>query len=799
MQAKFFWMMVLGWVFTWCWGFGQEGFEWVVKPGEYSYTGSVLEEWVAAQKNGKSGILNRVTGDFIECSSFSYIQSIENGSFIVRQDEKWGLIDNAGMVIAPCQFDFIHGFSEGLAVVQQNGKSGFIDGKSGKIVIPCQFDIAREFREGLANVRQNGKWGFIDKSGKMVVPCQFDDVEYFKDGLAVVKQNEGWGFIDKSGKIVIPCQFDRTWQFSEGLALIQQNGKIGIIDKSGKIVTPCQLDEKHSFSEGLAVVVQNGKMGFIDKSGKIVIPCQFDHAGSFSEGLAVVQQNEKWGFIDKHGKIVISYQFDRAWPFSEGLATVEQNGARGIIDKSGKIVIPCQFNDIQYFKNGLAVVTQNGSSGIINKAGKIIIPCQFADINSFEQWYTCKGQNGRWGIIDISGKIVIPCQFESMFPSYLSSMAFGGTVSTIPVAVDEDILFGGVKNFNKIGFIKICRQPTITWQNPAYSTIATPTNQINLKACIESNCSITDLSLYIDGKAQTISSARDFLVKKGNCDGYLFEQLVNLPNTERPIKVTLSVATNAGTFSSERVISIGQNTAPVALSEKRIALVIGNNAYANAPLRNPVNDALAMKIQLQQLGFNVHQYLDQPFKDMAKAINDFGLKAKDYDLALVYYAGHGIQYGESNYLVPVDAALNYPELVQSECIGLDRILQNLAGAQVKVGVVILDACRTNPFRRNWALASRNTINDGLTKSQPPMGTLIAYAADANQTADDNSDEPNGLYTSELLKNLKRPGLTLEQIFRDTRSKVIERTKNTKLQVPAEYSMLVGGDVILNRN
>lgn len=239
------------------------------------------------------------------------------------------------------------------------------------MVIPAMFEDACGFAEGVALVRQNGKYGFIDTTGKFVVPAKFDKIidltdyyhdygtSYFPEGLAIVIQNGKWGFIDKEGKMVIPARFDYADSFSNGIAMVRLNDKDGIIDKTGKFIIPAVYDRIGQFSEGLAPMAQDGKWGFIDKNGKIIIAPQFDNADSFSEGLAEVEQNGKSGYIDKGGNIVIPIQFDNACPFFEGLASVSINGKWGSIDKTGKIVITPQFDDWYSFNEGLAFVEQS--------------------------------------------------------------------------------------------------------------------------------------------------------------------------------------------------------------------------------------------------------------------------------------------------------------------------------------------------------------------------------------------------------------------------------------------------------
>ena len=339
-------------------------------------------------------------------------------------------------------------------------------------------------------------------------------------------------------------------------------------------------------------------------------------------------------------------------------------------------------------------------------------------------------------------------------------------------------------------------KPAITWLQPANPNVKSTDKTYPLRALL--NCREATLTLYVNGSSQ---NTRDFAIRaKAGETMTTFQKEINLNEGENELYIE-AVVKGEILRSSKVTISYQPpivKTAPPAFQEKRIALVIGNGQYIlGNSLKNPRNDAEAMKKQLGLLGFTVIYRLDRTYAELQKDISEFGREAKNYDLALFYYAGHGIQYADENFLVPVNAQLEYEETVRAECVSLNLVLDNLRGADVKVGVLILDACRTLPFKRNW-VSKRRTLGtpEGLRPMTPPSGTLIAYAADVNQTADDNPTEPNGLYTSILLKYLKVPGLTLEQIFKHTRSEIIEKTG--KKQEPAEYNKMTGEDIILNK-
>ncbi len=218
-------------------------------------------------------------------------------------------------------------------------------------------------------------------------------------------------------------------------------------------------------------------------------------------------------------------------------------------------------------------------------------------------------------------------------------------------------------------------------------------------------------------------------------------------------------------------------------SELRVALVIGNGAYETAPLKNPVNDAQDMAQALKEIGFDViyHENLNQ--NDMKRAIRAFGEKIKGGGVALFYYAGHGTQVNGANYLIPIGAKIEKETEVEYECVDAGFVLAQMDNAGNRMNIVILDACRNNPFARSFRSAS-----NGLAQMNAPSGTLIAYSTSPNSTASDGSGR-NGIYTQELLKSMRTPGLAIEEVFKRVRISVRDLTKDK--QTPWESSSLVG--------
>jgi len=233
-----------------------------------------------------------------------------------------------------------------------------------------------------------------------------------------------------------------------------------------------------------------------------------------------------------------------------------------------------------------------------------------------------------------------------------------------------------------------------------------------------------------------------------------------------------------------------------AVADKRIALVIGNSAYQHtAPLLNPANDAAAMADMLKGARFDVVELKrDLKALEMRRALRDFSDAAQDADVAIFYFAGHGIEIGGANYLIPVDAILEKDTDAFDEAVPVDRALSSIEPAK-KLRLVILDACRDNPLAKTMKRRSATrSLAGGLAKIEPETpNTLVAFAAKAGSTAWDGADK-NSPFTTALVKHLPRPGLDLRKAFGFVRDDVLKATRNR--QEPFIYGSLGGEDVPL---
>ena len=226
--------------------------------------------------------------------------------------------------------------------------------------------------------------------------------------------------------------------------------------------------------------------------------------------------------------------------------------------------------------------------------------------------------------------------------------------------------------------------------------------------------------------------------------------------------------------------------AAFSFSQQKFALVIGNGAYTNVTrLNNPVNDANDMEAALKGLGFTVEKVLNGNLSQMESGIVNLKkrLKGAKDSYGFFFYAGHGVQSNGENYLIPVDANIQSESFLRRQSISVQEMLDELNDAGNELNVVVLDACRDNPFP--WKRSSSRGLQ---VVGNQPADSIIVYATSAGSTAADGTDR-NGLFTSQLLKNLRTPGLEVSEVFRLTGADVTKASE--RKQIPAIYNQFFG--------
>lgn len=328
--------------------------------------------------------------------------------------------------------------------------------------------------------------------------------------------------------------------------------------------------------------------------------------------------------------------------------------------------------------------------------------------------------------------------------------------------------------------------PVFTWITPGSLQEKAVFSIVDITGIVKTKSAITGLKIYINGQVPDDNKSFEVIATE-NTDEYRIARNITLNEGDNEIKI--EAKTSKGVTTSEsRVINYFVQKIDQTYSEKRLALVIGNADYLNGNiLQNPLNDAKAIATALKDVGFTVLLYLNSDARTMKKAMDEFGEKLKEFTVGLFYYAGHGMQVKGNNYLIPVDASLKVEQDVEYDCLDAGRVLGKMEAAGSITNIVILDACRDNPFARSWSGRSSGQ-QTGLAFMNAPSGSIVAYATSPGKTASDGTGK-NGLYTEAFLQYMKVPGLSLLEFFQNVRAAV--EKKSNKTQTPWEMTSLKG--------
>ena len=259
----------------------------------------------------------------------------------------------------------------------------------------------------------------------------------------------------------------------------------------------------------------------------------------------------------------------------------------------------------------------------------------------------------------------------------------------------------------------------------------------------------------------------------------------------------LVVASALAPCHAARTWTLAQaGVAPPNQDERKAALVIGNSAYRVGALKNPVNDAQAVAASLRALGFDVMLRENASLRDMIESFRQFSIATRSAPVRVVFYAGHGVQVKGRNYLLPVDTEIRAEDEVAAKSADLNELLERLSATKQGISIVILDACRNNPFSGveilgpdGRRLKFRGATPAGLAPVEAPLGSMVAFSTAPGGVALDNPGDRNSLYTKHLLASMQAPGLPVELLFKQVRLAVARETG--RVQVPWESSSLTG--------
>jgi len=317
--------------------------------------------------------------------------------------------------------------------------------------------------------------------------------------------------------------------------------------------------------------------------------------------------------------------------------------------------------------------------------------------------------------------------------------------------------------------------PSIDWTLSSNSN--TDQKEFPLIACIKSTSKIEQVNIMVN--RQKYKGIQP--IPNDGCD-FSINQIISL--VDGPNTIKLQVANAKGINEMEKVIIYTPIPAASITVNKRYALIIGNSNYKSDPLNNPVNDAIDLEAKLKKLGFTTVLVKNATKEKMEDAIRNIAFEAQGYDAALFFYSGHAMNYDGKNHLIPVDINLQTPADLE-RCLDMDYVLGKMEDAKCKMKIVVLDACRNNPFP-SWTKGVGD--DKGLTGMDAPTGTFIAYSAAKGKLAQDGTGR-NSPYTEAFLEMLDIPKLNILDFFQELGDKVKIKTK--ELQTPWTESSFSG--------
>ncbi len=361
------------------------------------------------------------------------------GLAVVQNGGKSGLIDKAGNVIVPFDYDSIYyitllsdiNFSDNYFIAVRNGKWGIID-KSGKLVIPLEYDSVFSGGTGFAIVGKgrpvppgggaiDGLWGLYDlQTGKEILPVKYKSISPSDDALLyTVNLENKTGVTDRAGKFIVPIgTYDFISNYNSGYAMVQKNGKWGFIDKTGKIVVPVIYDDfPNRFYNGIGIARKGNRVGVISNSGSIVIPFIYDDGTVYSNGVISLRRESKITIIDKGGKVIApAGKYNSVYAVEGNLIYVARGGKVGAIDMTGKEIVPFIYTGVRETKNGLAIVTANDRCAVINQSGKIILPlAKYGGVNLHDDGsILVVSTNYKQGLKDYNGNTILKYEYTSI-------------------------------------------------------------------------------------------------------------------------------------------------------------------------------------------------------------------------------------------------------------------------------------------------------------------------------------------------------------------------------------------------
>ncbi|MBE6269734.1 MAG: hypothetical protein E7101_02135 [Prevotella ruminicola] len=585
--------------------------------------------------------------------------------------------------------------------------------------------------------------GVINNMGRMMIPPIYDSLCWIDEdnGILAAKLNGKWGVIDYNGKEILSHKYEEM-EGCNGFVLVGKDNKKALIDVRGNVIINFNTyDYMCNFNGWSLWAKKSNKYALLDNKGNIIIPFK-----NYGKNVSVQDWNIDAKMITYHKKSQKS-----RWVFFDDLGhqynnQEEANNANERLRKKGDTII-----------NELATFTW---LNLISNSQQLLYELRVgvkSDSKIENVTVTINGKPDR-GIKSVENDVYAMTIKKNITLSEGENVIRVTVTNAAGTAQEEKTIVyrpqGG-------------ELPSIEWLDFAATANK---KEYQMRLGIKSKSKVEEVNVTVNG-------ALTRGIKTVASDGYDLTVDRTLALSEGLNRIVVSVRNGDGISTSEKVITYqGNNPTPV-FNDKRIAFVIGNSHYSNSEmnLANPENDAKDVAEKLKGLGFEVVLKLDATLEDMDRELTSFGQKAKEYDVAMFYYAGHGIQSKGVNYLIPTNIDNLAEDNMKYKCVDMERVLDVMEDSKCKLKIVILDACRNDPLSRRW---HRSAGTRGLSLMNAPIGTIISFSTAPGSTALDGKGR-NSPYTEAFLNTLDMPNLDVFHFFQKVGASVLDKTQRSQ--------------------
>ena len=675
--------------------------------------------------------------------------------------------------------------------ISQKDHYGIVNSNSEEIIPPVydqMYWINNE--KGYLATKLNGLWGIIDTKGQEIITPQWDYMEEKEsdDELTLVhKDNNGYGFINSEGNLIIPTQYSKfgkyfsgnrgeqvySLKFMNGLVILAKNygkeSKSGALDNKNHVIIPFEYDILYGFN-GWSMWGRKGDQFFLISNNGVVLRSmnQKSYYEYSEEATEIGMVKTTFMQKDKYSKKNQKYydDFGREYSSLDNAVAANKTIRSADIDRKKKkdIIQKEKTLPVLEWQNIVESVSQKEYELKVNVKSDTKITNVSVSVNDTQ---------------DRGIKTVNNTGFDMVITRTLS-LSEGKNVIRVSVTNEA----GSTQEEKTLN----CRPggkdlPIIDWLD--FASTASKQDYL-LKLGIKSKSKIEDVSITLNGQidrgVKTTESAE-------------YDMTVNRTITlsEGTNRIVVSVRNAEGISTSEKVITYkGTNPTPI-INERRIALIIGNSHYSNTQmnLANPENDATDVAKKLEGLGFEVMLLIDAQLEQIDQELSAFAEKAREYEVALFFYAGHGIQSKGINFILPTNIDNLTEDNIRYKCVDSGRVLDAMEHSNCKLKIVVLDACRNDPVSRSW---HRSTASRGLSMMDAPSGTIISFSTSPGHTAQDGKGR-NSPYTEAFLQTLDTPNLDALHFFQTVGASVQQKTQRS--QIPWLSSSFTG-DFFFNK-